>query len=81
MVKKGGKKGDKGKKTKVKKEGKKLSALYNLSGDSIKRKNKFCPKCGQGTFLGKHKDRLVCGRCKYVEFSRKEEAPKTEEKQ
>jgi len=72
------KKGDKGKKPqqKEKKEGKKLSALYTISGDKIECKNRNCPKCGQGTFLGLHKDRLVCGKCKYVEFLRKE---KTEE--
>ena len=69
MAKKGGpKKGaDKGKQQ-VKKEGKRLSALYNISGDSIERKNRNCPKCGPGTFLGKHKDRIVCGKCQYVEF-------------
>jgi ubiquitin-small subunit ribosomal protein S27Ae len=64
---KGGKKG-----AKVKKEGKKLSALFEISGDSIKRKNRNCPKCGPGTFLANHKDRMVCGSCKYVEFKSKE---------
>jgi ubiquitin-small subunit ribosomal protein S27Ae len=75
MAKKGGaKKDNKGKKeaVKVKKEGKKLSALYNVSGDAIERKNRTCPKCGPGIFLGKHKDRLVCGKCFYVEFMSKE---------
>jgi ubiquitin-small subunit ribosomal protein S27Ae len=73
MAKKGGpKKGaDKGKQQ-VKKEGKRLSALYNISGDSIERKNRNCPKCGPGTFLGKHKDRIVCGKCQYVEYVKKE---------
>jgi len=50
------------------KGGKKLSALYDISGEKIQRKNRFCPKCGPGTFLGKHSDRLVCGKCAYVEF-------------
>ena len=68
------KKGPKGKKVKVKKEGKKLSALFTISGDKIERKNRNCPKCGPGMFLGKHKNRLVCGNCKYVEMiSKKEE--------
>ena len=83
MVKKGGSKGGskggpKGKQEKVKKEGKKLSALYEISGDSITRKNRTCPKCGPGMFLGKHKNRLVCGKCQYVEFMGKKEEPKEE---
>lgn len=41
--------------------------FYEISGDSIKRKNKFCPKCGKGIFLANHKDRLVCGKCGYME--------------
>ena len=36
----------------------------------IKEKN--CPKCGPGYFLGVHKDRFVCGHCKYVEIKPKE---------
>jgi ubiquitin-small subunit ribosomal protein S27Ae len=73
MAQKGGaKKSDKNKKDVVKKEGKKLSALYNISGEGIERKNRTCPKCGPGVFLGKHKDRLVCGKCFYVEFMSKE---------
>ncbi len=71
-AKKGGKGADKGKKEKVKKEGKKLSALYNISGDKVERKNKFCPKCGPGMFMAVHKDRVVCGNCKYVEFTKSE---------
>jgi ubiquitin-small subunit ribosomal protein S27Ae len=67
-------KDSKGKKgSPVKKEGKKLSALYNISGDKIEKKNRTCPKCGPGTFLGAHKDRLVCGSCKYVEMLAKKE--------
>ena len=73
MAKKGGaKKVDKSKKEKVKKEGKKQSALYEISGDTIKRKNMSCPKCGPGVFLGKHKDRIVCGKCRYAEIGMKE---------
>ncbi len=71
----------KGKKVKVKKEGKKLSALYNISGDSIKRKNRTCPKCGPGMFMAKHKGRDVCGKCKYTEYSGKEESKEDKEQQ
>ena len=70
--------GPKGKREKVKKEGKKLSALYEISGDSIKRKNMNCPKCGPGMFMGKHHDRTVCGSCGYTEFISKKEEVKEE---
>lgn len=40
--------------------------MYDLSG-GLKRKNKSCPKCGQGTFMAQHKDRNVCGKCGYME--------------
>lgn len=49
-----------------------LSLLYTIEGGKIQRKNKSCPKCGPGMFLAKHKDRLVCGNCKYTEFLSKE---------
>ena len=69
--------GPKGKKEKVKKEGKKLSALYDVSNDSIKRKNRNCPKCGPGMFMAKHNNRVVCGKCTYTEYiSKKEEVEK-----
>lgn len=46
----------------------KLYRLYALSGNKAERKNKSCPKCGPGMFLGKHDNRLHCGNCKYTEF-------------
>jgi len=45
--------------------------LYDTSG-GLKRKNKSCPKCGQGTFMAKHKDRHTCGKCGYTEFVKAE---------
>ena len=45
--------------------------LYQISGNKLERKNKFCPKCGTGTFLGSHKNRLTCGNCNYSEFLKK----------
>ena len=39
------KKATKDRKAKVKKPGKKLGELYEVSGDSLKRKNRNCPKC------------------------------------
>jgi ubiquitin-small subunit ribosomal protein S27Ae len=40
---------------------------YLVSGSDLKRKNKFCPKCGPGVFLAQHKNRLTCGKCHYME--------------
>lgn len=54
-----------------KKEGRKISGLYNVSGDKAERKNRFCPKCGPGYFMGRHADRVVCGKCRYVEYVKK----------
>jgi len=44
---------------------------YKIDGGKIARDKQFCPKCGPGTFLGKHKDRVSCGRCGYTEFMKK----------
>lgn len=51
-----------------KKAGKSLGKLYLAAGEKITRKNKFCPKCGPGTFMAAHKNRIVCGHCNYTEF-------------
>ena len=40
---------------------------YKVSGEKAERNNKFCPKCGKGVFLAKHKDRITCGKCGYME--------------
>ena len=45
---------------------------YEVSGDSAKRKSKFCIKCGDGFFMAEHKDRATCGKCGYTEFKKKE---------
>jgi small subunit ribosomal protein S27Ae len=45
----------------------KLAQVYVVEGGSIKKKNKFCPKCGPGFFMGDHKDRWSCGACGYME--------------
>lgn len=48
---------------------------YTLEGDKVTRA-KTCLKCGPAIFLGKHKDRLVCGKCGYMESTAKpKEAP------
>ncbi|MEK6840037.1 MAG: 30S ribosomal protein S27ae [Nanoarchaeota archaeon] len=40
---------------------------YKVSGGKLE-KAPSCPKCGEGTFLAQHKDRLYCGLCHYVEI-------------
>ena len=45
--------------------------LYEKKGETLTRKNKHCPKCGPGFFLANHKDRVVCGKCGYVEYAAK----------
>ena len=54
---------------------------YEVSGTSLKRKNKSCPKCGPGILLANHKDRATCGKCGYVEMKGKEEAKPEEKKE
>jgi small subunit ribosomal protein S27Ae len=51
---------------KVKKTSKKWKS-YDVSGGALKRKNRFCPKCGTGVFMATHKDRITCGACGYME--------------
>jgi ubiquitin-small subunit ribosomal protein S27Ae len=46
---------------------KKKSARYEVAGGNVKRSGKFCPKCGDGVLLAKHKNRVTCGRCHYME--------------
>jgi ubiquitin-small subunit ribosomal protein S27Ae len=53
---------------------------YEVSGTTLKKKNKSCPKCGPGVFLANHKDRVYCGNCKYVEMNDSEEKEVKEEK-
>jgi len=56
-----------GKTQKKAKRTSKVQNNYEVSGQEVKRKNKFCPKCGEGVFLAKHKNRLTCGKCHYME--------------
>ena len=53
------------------KGGSKRWTLYQIEGGKLKRKNKFCPKCGPGFFLADHGDRLSCGSCGYMETKEK----------
>ncbi len=55
--------------------------MYEVSGDSIKRKNKQCPRCGPGIFMAEHSDRLACGKCGYTEIEKKSGQEKSEKKE
>ena len=44
---------------------------YKVEGGKLVLEKQHCPKCGPGTFLAKHKDRVSCGRCGYTEFLKK----------
>lgn len=53
---------------------------YDISGESVKRRSKSCPKCGEGVHLAKHKDRQSCGKCGYTESKiEKKESEKPKE--
>ncbi len=45
--------------------------VYDAKGASVLRKTTFCPKCGPGVFLAKHKDRASCGKCGYTVMQKK----------
>jgi len=47
------------------------SKQYDTSTGVLKRKGKFCPKCGAGVFMAEHKDRYACGKCGYAEAKKK----------
>jgi len=55
------------KKKKKPKKTSNTSKNYKVSGDKLDRINKFCPKCGVGVFMAKHKNRNTCGKCGYME--------------
>jgi small subunit ribosomal protein S27Ae len=47
------------------------SRVYDIKDGKITRKNRSCPKCGDGVFLANHGDRLSCGSCGYTESKKK----------
>ncbi len=56
-----------------------IAEHYEVKDNTLIRKKKTCPKCGDGVFLAEHSNRISCGKCGYTEFKKKEE-PKKEEK-
>ena len=61
------KKERKGKKPHKNKPSSKRWEKYKIIGDKIE-KERTCPRCMQGIFLMKAKDRWYCGKCHYTEF-------------
>ncbi|MGH9918584.1 MAG: 30S ribosomal protein S27ae [Nitrososphaerales archaeon] len=45
--------------------------LYKVSGETVERLKKECPRCGKGYFMAEHKDRFSCGNCGYTTFTPK----------
>ncbi len=41
---------------------------YDVEGDDLERKQRTCPRCGDGVFLADHGDRLTCGSCGFSEI-------------
>ncbi len=56
-------------KSKQKAKSTKPSKKYQFYKADGTKTRKECPKCGKGVFLGEHKNpnRLVCGKCSYLE--------------
>jgi ubiquitin-small subunit ribosomal protein S27Ae len=44
---------------------------YKVEGNKLVRE-RYCQRCGPGYFLANHSDRLVCGKCGFVEVKKKE---------
>jgi small subunit ribosomal protein S27Ae len=44
--------------------------LYKIENDKITRLKKTCPRCGAGTYMADHKDRISCGHCGYTEMKK-----------
>jgi small subunit ribosomal protein S27Ae len=66
---------EKKKRTGRKHESLKVWNYYEVKDGVLERKRKHCPRCGPGTFLSEHKDRLYCGRCGYAQTEKKGQAP------
>ena len=49
--------------------------LYKIKDNKIERTRKTCPRCGDGVFLGDHKDRYACGKCGYSELKKSQKPP------
>jgi small subunit ribosomal protein S27Ae len=48
---------------------------YDVKDNKVVRKNRSCPRCGDGIFLAEHGDRFSCGACGYTEWKKKSQEP------
>lgn len=66
----------KGKKVRTgrKHESVKIWKYYEVKGETLDRKRKFCPRCGNGVWLSQQKDRSYCGKCGYTEFQKQQKS-------
>ncbi len=44
--------------------------FYEVKGERVARLRRECPRCGKGTFLAEHRDRLTCGKCGYTSYKK-----------
>ena len=44
--------------------------LYKIENNKLIKTKKTCPRCGSGTYMADHKDRVSCGRCGYTEMKK-----------
>jgi len=44
---------------------------YETGEDRVERKRQSCPRCGDGVYLGEHRDRGSCGKCGYTVWKKK----------
>ena len=51
--------------------------MWVIEGAKVVRKRRSCPKCGPGTFMAEHYDRMHCGHCGYTMFNRSEKESDT----
>lgn len=47
-----------------------FSRIYKIEGKNLAHTRRECPKCGPGTFMAQHADRVSCGKCGYTEFKK-----------
>jgi len=52
---------------------------YSVGKDGkLERKRRFCPRCGDGTFMAEHSDRYTCGSCGFTDFKQSKGKEKSE---
>lgn len=50
-------------KSRVSRVKKQIEGLYTIEGEALRRRNPFCPRCGEGIFLSDHGEWWSCGKC------------------